>query len=70
MLVDIGEHRVFYVETDHVLTIEDYGTRRGCEIVMTGNRRVQSDQSAHAIYTKIEAARAPSSPYTAPPPRR
>jgi hypothetical protein len=57
MLVDIGEVRVFYVETDHILTIEDYGHRHGSTITLTGGRRVESEQSARAIAEKIEKAR-------------
>lgn len=57
MLVDIGEHRVFYVETDHILSIEDHGSRHGCAIAMTGGKRVESDQYSREIVRKIEAAK-------------
>lgn len=57
MLVNIGENRVFYVETDHVLSIEDYGHRHGSTITLTGGRRVESEQSAREIAAKIEAAK-------------
>jgi len=57
MLVDIGEGRTFYIETDQIETIDDYGNRHGCEIVLTSGRRVQHSSSARTVQAKIEAAR-------------
>lgn len=57
MLVDIGAHSAFYLETDHILHIHDNGGRPGCYISMTGGKGVSSDQSAREIMRKIEAAK-------------
>jgi hypothetical protein len=57
MLVNIGEGRSFYIETDNINTIDDYGNRHGCEITMKSGQRIQSDNSAATVVRKIEAAK-------------
>lgn len=58
MLVDIGDHEAFYIETDHILSIQDYGGRSGCYIRMTGGSKdISSSQSARTIFRKIEEAK-------------
>lgn len=58
MLVDIGEGiRTYVIEADQIETVEDYGTRHGCEIVMISGRRVQHTGSARSVQAKIEQAR-------------
>lgn len=58
MLVDIGEHNAFFLETDHILHIQDNSGRAGCYISMTGGKGISSSQSAREIMRKIEAAKA------------
>jgi len=57
MLVDIGNHRAFYIETEHILDMQDYVGRPGCYVSMTGGRGFSSSQSARTIMRKIEEAK-------------